>query len=261
MAVKKLGISTFELNMSFKDKKEASDYAKRLKEYIRSTCEKKANSGWYAQAMICLSNTKGSSCFQYYEHNGKPGRPPKIKKFYGSVKEEKTIEWHMHILLVSNPDYAFRELIKKYIDKNWARESNKDIVKVYKKNANIGMAEYFIDQSDKILFCNDNYTNEIGIPKEYTLRKLCNAYLKERTSYVYCRKYIVSDNWEEKLKIEEAYRKIRDFYFDITKEQDNLASKRFINSIRISKIAENKNNQNNKVQSLRRRVTTDNSLF
>lgn len=260
MARKKLGISSFDLNKQFKDRNEAYIYAKRLREYIRYICKKNAINGWSAQAMICISNTEGSSCFQYYEHNGKPGRPPKVKRFYGSL-EEKTIEWHMHILLVSNPDYAFRELIKKYIDKNWAREGNKDIAKVYKKNANIGMAEYFIDQSDKILFCNDNYTNEIGIPKEYNLRKLYNAYMKERTSYVYCRKYIVSDNWEEKLKIEEAYRKIRDYYFDITKEQDSLASKRFINSIRISKIAENKNNQNNKVQSLRRRVVIDNSPF
>jgi hypothetical protein len=254
MAVKKLGMSTLELNMHFKDINEANKYAKRLREYIRSICKNKANSGWYAQAMLCISNTKGSTCFQYYEHNGKPGRPQKKKKFYYDNQE---LDYHMHILLVSNPDYTFRDVIKKYIDKNWARKSSDEICKVYKKNTNIGIAEYYINQSDIILFCNYNFTNENGIPKEYTLRKLYNAYMKERTSYVYCRKY----SYEERLNISEEYRKLRDFYFDITKEQDNLASKRFINSIRISKIAENKNNQNNKVQSLRRRVVIDNSLF
>ncbi|HOO68129.1 MAG TPA: hypothetical protein PLC53_02040 [Bacilli bacterium] len=115
MANKKLGISTFELNMQFKDENEANKYAKRLKEYIRYICEKKVESGLYAQATICISNIKGNSCFQYYEHNGKRGRPPKNKRFYNN--DNQSIDWHMHILLVSNPDYAFREVIKNYIDK------------------------------------------------------------------------------------------------------------------------------------------------
>lgn len=34
MAKKKLGISTLELNMQFKDINEANKYAKRLREYI-----------------------------------------------------------------------------------------------------------------------------------------------------------------------------------------------------------------------------------
>ena len=119
MANKKLGISTFELNMQFKDEKEANKYAKRLKQHIESVCKNKANSGWYAQAMICISNIKGSSCFQYYVHNGKVGRPPKKKIICGGeIEDNIKIEWHMHILLVSNPDYAFREVVKRYIDKN-----------------------------------------------------------------------------------------------------------------------------------------------
>ena len=35
MAKKKLGISSFDLNIRFKDKEEAIRYAKRLKEFIR----------------------------------------------------------------------------------------------------------------------------------------------------------------------------------------------------------------------------------
>ena len=43
MSKSKLGISSFDLNMRFKDKEEAIKYAKRLKEFIRYTCKKKEN--------------------------------------------------------------------------------------------------------------------------------------------------------------------------------------------------------------------------
>lgn len=45
MSKSKLGISSFDLNMRFKDKDEAIKYAKRLKEFIRYTCKKKADKG------------------------------------------------------------------------------------------------------------------------------------------------------------------------------------------------------------------------
>lgn len=48
MSKSKLGISSFDLNMIFKDKDEAIKYAKRLKEFIRYTCKKKARNGWSA---------------------------------------------------------------------------------------------------------------------------------------------------------------------------------------------------------------------
>ena len=117
MSKSKLGISSFDLNMRFKDKEEAIRYAKRLKEFIRYICKKKANNGWSAEAMICVSNKKGNSTMLYYEHNGKVGRPRKVMDKYYSVNEDINVEWHLHILLVSKPMYAFREEIKKYIDK------------------------------------------------------------------------------------------------------------------------------------------------
>lgn len=41
MSRSKLGISSFDLNIKFKDKEEAYKYAKRLVEFIRYTCKKK----------------------------------------------------------------------------------------------------------------------------------------------------------------------------------------------------------------------------
>lgn len=120
MSKSKLGISSFDLNMRFKDKDEAIKYAKRLKEFIRYTCKKKARNGWSSEAMICVSSNKGNSTIVYYEHNGKVGRPKKLISKYHSENGNIKVDWHLHIFLVSKPMYAFREEIKKYIDKNWS---------------------------------------------------------------------------------------------------------------------------------------------
>lgn len=264
MAKKKLGISSFDLNKQFKDRKEALSHAKRLREYIRYICKKNANKGWSAQAMICISNTRGNTLFQYYEHNGRQGRPRKIKSFSNFdlkyYNGDMNVDWHMHILLVSKPSYAFREEIKKYIDKNWQDIKDNDDTfdysklnqkrRVYKKNTNINKAEYFIDQSDDIFFCNYNFTNEPLIPKGYTLKDLYSTYMKSRTAYQYCGKYIKSNNWAEKEKIDNDYNRIKDFYYKITEVQDKKGIDIFMKQARIKKIIENKESINNKVQNI-----------
>ena len=45
MAKKRLGISSFDLQIKFKDKYEAYKYAKRLIEHIRYVCKVKAKNG------------------------------------------------------------------------------------------------------------------------------------------------------------------------------------------------------------------------
>jgi hypothetical protein len=125
---KKLGIGTIEINKKFKSKEEAFKYAKRLREYIRYLCKNKANIDWFAQAMIVVSNNRGNASYLHYDINKKPGRPKKklryskyeLEWYKGNIK----IDWHLHILLVSSPSYAFRNEIKKYIDKNWNNVSN-----------------------------------------------------------------------------------------------------------------------------------------
>lgn len=72
-------MGTIEINKKFKSKEEAFRYAKRLKEHIRYICEKKADKGWYAQAMIVVSDTRGSTSYLEYEITNKSGRPKKIK--------------------------------------------------------------------------------------------------------------------------------------------------------------------------------------
>lgn len=128
MAKKKLGIATIEVNKKFKDRDEAYRYAKNLKEFIRYTCKKKANKGWSAQAIITISNIKGGTAIPYYEQNGKVGRPAKKRDFnkyeFQCYKGDMNTDWHIHILLVSKPSYAFREVIKKYIDRNWNKIPN-----------------------------------------------------------------------------------------------------------------------------------------
>lgn len=275
MAKKKLGISSFDLNKQFKDRNEAYIYAKRLREYIRYICKKNALNGWSAQAMICISNTRGNTLYQYYEHTGKVGRPRKVKDFSSFnlkyYNGNMNVDWHLHILLVSKPSYAFRDEIKSYIDRKWKDIKESDDMfdnkstsskrRVYKKNTNINKVEYFIDQSDDILFCNYNYTNDILIPNDCTLKKLHSAYMRSRTATKYCGKYIKSNNWAEKEKIDNNYNRIKDFYYKITEEKDRNEIDMFMKRARINKIIENKERINNNLQNISRPRVVEYSLF
>lgn len=246
MAKKRLGISTFDLNIKFESKEEAYRYAKRLIEFIRYTCKKNK---WLGQALICISNTKGSSSYVYYEHSGKVGRPKIVKEKYLGRENDVSVDWHIHILLVSQPVYAFRDKIKNYIDKNW--DKCKDTIiynnsRVYKKDSNIKKVEYFINQADKILFCNCDYTNKALIPNGYSLKDLYNAYMNSRTALKYCR----STSIEKRLELEEKYNDIIKLYLELTKEQDKKMVDKFMKEMQLIKIAENyeRIESNNKVQ-------------
>ena len=263
MSKSKLGISSFDLNVRFKYKEEAMKYAKRLREFIRYTCKKKTKNEWSAEAMICISSNKGNSTIVYYEHNGKVGRPKKVINKYYSEKGNIKVDWHLHILLVSKPMYAFRETIKKYIDKNWVDVKVekepfdygqiKDKSKIYKKDTNINKAEYFIDQADEILFCNYNYTGEERIPKGYSLKDLYKAYMKARTALRYNR--TIGNN--KRLKLEDKYNTIKNFYWDLSKEQDKKVVDMFMKQVQLDKIASNyeiiNNNKAQENESLKRR--------
>ncbi len=267
MSKSKLGISSFDLDIKFKDRDEAYRYAKRLKEFIRYTCNKYEN--YEAQAIICTSNIKGNTSIVYYEHNGKKGRPRKIKeyspfdlKYYNGNLE---VNWHIHILLVSKPVYAFREKIKAYIDKNWYDKLNntkkdKEYKKTYKKNTNIKKIEYFIDQAEDILFC--NYCTEDTIPKEYSLKKLYNAFMKMRTA----KRNIGKISNKKLLKADDDYYKLMEFYWNITKEQNNKYANDFMRKVKQEKINNNYDIlvKSNKVQenlSIRNRIFDENIGF
>ena len=264
MAKSKLGMSSFDIDIKFKDKDEARRYAKRLIEKIRYICKKR---NWSATAMVCISNTEGNSTYVHYEHTGKVGRPKKVKEIH-PYKSNIEVDWHLHILLVSKPSYAFREEIKSYIDKNWyggMKSKDFDVTKLYdkktyKKNTNIKKAEYFINQADEILFC--NYNSNGIVPIGYSLKDLYNTYMKCKTAL----RYAKSTGNEKRLALEDKYRDIMNFYFNITKEQDKKMIDKFMKKVQLIKIQDNYDlrEKNNKVQenmSLRRRVVEEDSPF
>lgn len=245
MAKKKLGMASIEVNKKFKDANEAFKYAKRLNSFIRYTCRKNANKGWRAQSLIVVSNTKKDISQLKYDISGKRGRPRKrldINEIsaYRWYKGDYKTDYHLHILLVSKPSYAFRNVVKEYIDKNWIDIPNAiekmpfDInnKKVYKKNCNIKIADYFISQSEEILFCNCNFGEEEKL--EYSLKEYYREYLKvdsaKRRLY---RKHRDNPMSEEKYSkalesIEYKFNKIEKDYLDITKEQDDKDNEQFM---------------------------------
>lgn len=275
MAKKKLGIGTIEINKKFGSKEEAFKYAKRLREHIRYICEKKADKGWYAQAMIVISDTRGSTSYVYYEQNGKVGRPKKkikfsdfdIKYYNGNMN----IEWHIHLLLVSKPSYAFRNDIKTYIDSNWSNISsiyeksifdlNKVESGVYKKHCNIGIADYFINQSSEILFCDYNFSNEERL--KYSLKDYYSEYLKsesgKRRLYAKNRKnQMAEDKYLEELeRIESKFNIIERYFYNISEAQDKKEVETFMKRIQLNKV----NINHNKVQENHNRIMDDKVPF
>ena len=181
-------------------------------------------------------------------------------------------DWHLHILLVSKPSYAFRNVIKEYIDKNWIEVPNVYEVepfyigklgkkKVYKKDSNIKMADYFIAQSEDVLFCNCNFGEEEDL--KYSLKDYYREYLTADSKYrKYCvrlaKKWMSEDNQLKELeKINSKFKTIEKYYYDMTKEQDEKEAKAFKKRDQLDKIADNYN----KEQNIHHKRTFDESPF
>ncbi len=260
MAKKKLGMTSIEVNKKFKNAEEAFKYAKRLNTFIRSVCKKNANEGWMAQSMIVVSNMKKDVSRLRYVNSGKRGRPSKRLEVdeniaYKWYKGDYMTDYHLHILLVSKPNYAFRDVIKDYIDKRWFKKSdieeneslNSNKKKVYKKDCNINLADYFIAQCEKALFCDCNFGEEEKL--KYNLKNYYNESLKVdsqlRKLYANHRDNpMTEEKYLKKLdKIESKLQIIKSYYLDITREQDKLVAKEFMNKVQLEKIRENCNKE------------------
>lgn len=278
MSKKKLGIASIEVNKKFVSEEEANKYAKRLISYIRYVCKKNANRDWLAQAMVISSNLKKEVSLLEYKSNGKKGRPSKGLRINDRIandwyKGEYTTDWHLHILIVAKPIYAFRDIIKDYIDKNWINiptlsnelnDSNINLFgkkKVYKKNCDINIAQYFINQSSKVLFCNCNYGSEENL--KYSLKQYHNEYLKKDSALIRLyKKHHLNPMSEERYfkelnKIECKFKDIENYYDEITKEERINEQKEYMNNVRLNKIAENYN----KVQNIHRQRIDEDSIL
>jgi hypothetical protein len=262
MAKKKLGIASIEVNKKFKDCDEAFKYAKRLIEHIRYMCKKNADKGWMAQAMVVVSNMKKDVSRLRYENSGKRGRPIKRLEVdeniaYKWYKGDYMTDYHLHILLVSKPSYAFRNEIKDYIDKNWIEVPNAYEIesfdinkkKVYKKGCNIKIADYFIAQCEKVLFCDCSFGEEEKL--KHSLKNYYSEYLKadsaKRRLYA---KHRISPMPEDKYlkeydKIESRFEAINKYYLGMTEEQDNKKAKEYMNIVQLDKIKDNYNKEQN----------------
>lgn len=262
MAKKKIGIGTIEINKKFVDFNEASKYAKRLRSFISYTCKK---NNYQATVMTVVSNIKKGVSSSRYVSNGKKGRPKKelvINKYLADKLYNGNChtDYHIHILIVSKPSFALRDLIKDYIDRNWCEipsiyEKEKfDISKlgkkkVYKKTCNIKMADYFIDQSAEIRFVSCNYSNEKDF--DYSLKDYYSEYMKlqsnkmkliekQRLNPMSEKKYL-----KELEKIESQFKIIEDYFYSITKKQEEREQKEYMKKVRLSKINENYNKVQN----------------
>lgn len=266
MSKRKTGIGTIEINRRFSSLEETSKYAKRLRQKIRYTCKKK---GYQASVITVVSNMKRETSYLRNVNNGKRGRPKRELVINNLIVDNwyngnPYTDWHIHVLIVSNPSYALRNHIKDYIDNRWDEvpkiydTEDFDISKlkkkkVYKKTSNIKMVDYFIDQSTEIGFLNCNYSGEKDFA--YSLKDYYKEYLRLRSNRSkldknHISKLISQKDYEKKLLLlDKQFKVIEDYFYSFTKEQEEKEQKEYMKQVRISKINENYN----KLQNISRR--------
>lgn len=262
MAKRKTGIGTIEINKKFVSLEEASRYAKRLRQKISYTCKKK---GYQATVITVVSNLKRETSILKNVSNGKRGRPKRELVINSLIadnwyKGNIYTDWHIHTLILSNPSYALRNHIKDYIDYNWGyipkiyEKEDFDISKlkdkkVYKKTCNIRIADYFIDQSAEVRFLSCNYSREKDF--DYSLKDYYKEYLKVRSNRSKLDKKHISNHisqadYEKKiLLLDKQFKVIEDYFYSITKEQEEKEQKEYMKKVRMAKINENYNKLQN----------------
>lgn len=258
-----MGMGTVEAHKKFESFEEASKYAKRLRHAVDYICKKKE---YQASVMTVVSNMKKGTSDLRYNSSGKRGRPKKELVANPLYKGNCTTDWHIHILVFSNPSYALRNLIKDYIDKNWSnipsdKSDNARKEKAYKETTNIKIADYFIDQSSEVRFVNCNYSEKKDF--DYNLRDYHREYmeLKSRKHKLNERHRLNPMSEEKYLKqltrIEAPFKKIEDYLYSITEEQDKKDQREYMKKVRLSKISQNCN----KMQNISRRNRHEESYY
>lgn len=262
-------MGTIEAHKKFDSFEEASKYAKRLRHAVNYICK---NKGYQASVMTVVSNMKKEVSDLRYISDGKVGRPKNELVIYKRTandwyKGDIQTDWHLHILVVSNPSYMLRNLIKDYIDKNWGNITSDNIdaksknEKAYKETCNIKIADYFINQSSEIRFVNCNYSG--GKDFDYTLKDYHREYMKlksnkQKLNKKKCLNLISQNAYERQLdKIDNAFKKVADYFYSITEEQDKKEQREYMRKVRVSKIKGNCN----KMQNISLRRNTEETYY
>lgn len=239
MCRRKTALGTLEINKKFRSEEETELYMKRLVSYIKYISKKRK---YQVSAMIVASNSIKDSTTLESVANGKRGRNKLVLKeslpqYFKGMKTD----WHIHILILSNPSKTLLNDIKKYIDKNWNEIPIKKETKkidfrgkreVYKKHCNINIGEYFIKQSSIRMFVNVNHSNNEDF--KYSIKDYYKAVMKWHSDRnklykkLVCRK--VKDKQSISLekqnriyeKIDNNYNKVENYFdeFDISNKKN-----------------------------------------
>lgn len=111
------------------------------------------------------------------------------------------------------------------------------------------MADYFIDQSAEIRFVSCNYSGEKDF--DYSLKDYYREYMK---SYSNKKMLIKKHNLKpmseaiylkELERIESQFKVIENYFYSITKEQEEKEQKEYMKQVRLSKIKDNYNKVQN----------------
>lgn len=251
MARSKIGMGTVEAHKKFDSFEEASKYAKRLRHAVNYICK---NKGYQASVMTVVSNMKKGTSDLRYKSRGKRGRPKNELVANPLYKGNCTTDWHIHILVFSNPSYMLRNLIKDYIDKNWGnipsdKGNNSNEEKAYKETCNIKISDYFIAQSSEVRIVNCNYSGEKDF--DYTLRDYYREYMKLKSSKRKLNERhrlnpMSEEKYEHQLKrIETPFKQVEEYLYSITEEQDKKDQREYMKKVRLSKISQNYNKMQN----------------
>ncbi len=197
---------TMDIAVKFKTENEAKLFVNRLEDKFRNILEN--NADYKIQAIIGASNLNGKKVIDVYSQGRKRFKnldySDKAELFYGSLYKE----WHIHLLVLSEPKEMVRRIIKDYIDKNWCRKVD---IKAYKKDADVDMIFYISNQCSII-----RYVGAEDKRFEYSLKNLYSEYIKVNNAKRKSQYYIYDEDNILKDKVESKFNKMLEYFRGMT---------------------------------------------
>lgn len=225
---KVLDFWTMDISVKFKTEKQAKLFVNRLEDKFRNILEN--NKDYKVQAVIGASCLNGKRVIDVYSKGRKRFKSidesEQAELFYASLYKD----WHIHLLVLSQPKEMVRRMIKDYIDKNWSNDIN---IRAYKKDADVDMIFYISNQCSIM-----RYVGAEDKRFKYSLKKLYVEYIKVNNAKRKSQYYIYDEDNFLRNKAECRFNDMLNYFRGITSERQKAMQKGYMKKARIRKIAE-----------------------
>ncbi len=254
---------TIEIATKFKSKEKALKLQKNIIDKFKYECDK--HKDYMVQAIVGVSNINGKYTKGIYNNRtGKRGKPEKIKDLmeetdftianYGKLHTE----WHIHMLVLSNPSETLAQVIKNYVEKNWNIVAYKKFIGNGWGDIDIGMLFYIAKQSDSVLFVGSKDKRF-----KYTFRNMYEEMAKQYSNILTDERYITDEDYRQKAdkRYNDMISYFSQFYDEELKKEMERRYKEKVKRRKINERYEKMAQRDNKVLKKRSIVSSEDSPF